>query len=241
LKARATIAALVAGAAVLAPAAVAGTSATGDVNAIAFYGSVLQAENGPAALRYVETGLVWMQSFTGRTSSFQWRWGVKRPSGYVAAREHVTVGLHAGIVAWVRDDLKASAPSPSGAGRPFEVVVNKRGTFGRWLVAGKQFRCYLRVRPNDHPFPSPGQALFSAVGVFSPLVTHSDTVLVTSRWPYGLGRTATETDTVSASNQLIQSSRLRISASRTQPPISVSDTYSYLGHAPAAPRVKLCR
>jgi hypothetical protein len=242
LKARATIAALVAGAAVLAPAAVAGSTATGDANAISFYGSVLQAETGPSALQYVETGLVWMQSFTGkRSSSFQWRWGVKRPSGYVAAREQVTVGLHAGIVSWVRDDLRASSRRPGAAGQPFEVVVSKRGIFGRWLLPGKQFRCYVAVRPNDHPFPSPGQALFSAVGVFSPLVTHGDTVLVTSRWPYGLGRTATETDSVSASNQLIQASRLRISGSRTQPPITVNESFSYLDQAPPAPRIRLCR
>jgi hypothetical protein len=241
LKVRATIAALVAGAAVFAPAAVANSNATGDANAISFYGSVVQAEAGPAALQYVETGLVWMQSFTGKSSSFQWRWGVKRPSGYVAAREQVTVGLHAGIVSWVRDDLRASSRRPGAAGQPFEVVVNKRGIFGRWLLPGKQFRCYLRLQPNDHPFPSPGQPLFSAVGVFSPLVRTGDTVLVISRWPYGGGRAATETDTVSAASLLVQTSRLRISGSRTQPPISVNDSFSYLDPAPAAPRINLCR
>lgn len=240
MKARSSIAALVV-AAVLAPVAVAGSNATGDANAISFYRSVLQAEAGPSALQYVETGLVSMQSFTGRTSSFQWRWGVKRPKGYVAAREQVTIGLHAGTVSWVRDDLRAASKRAGAAGQPFEVVVNQRGIFGRWLRPGKRFRCYLRVRPNDHPFPGPGQPLFTAVGVFSPLVHSGDTVLVTSRWPYGGGRTTTETDTVAASSQLIQSSRLRISGSRSQPPLTVTDSFSYLDQAPATPRIKLCR
>lgn len=240
MNARATIAAAMAGMAVLAPAAFAGSSATGDAAAISFYQSVVQAETGPAGLKYVETGLVWMQSYTGRSSSFQWRWGVKRPPGYLAAREQVTVGLHGGIVTWVRDDMRASSRRPGSAGQPFEVVVNKRGIFGRWLLPGKQFRCYLRVRPNDHPFPAPGQSLFTAVGDFGPLVRNGDTVTVTSRWPYGSGRTATETDTVSATSQLVQSTRLRIGGSRTQPPISVTDLFSYLDPAPTAPRIKLC-
>jgi hypothetical protein len=66
-------------------------------------------------------------------------------------------------------------------------------------------------------------------------------VLVISRWPYGGGRAATETDTVSAASLLVQTSRLRISGSRTQPPISVNDSFSYLDPAPAAPRINLCR
>jgi hypothetical protein len=226
----------------MASVATAASPATGDALAIAFYDNVVHAYDTTPALTYTESGLVTMKSQIGKkASTFRWNFGRPIGTGFVAARERGVTALSGGRVVWVHDLLDpVSQPTTGARQRPFEVVANGAGLFGRFRVPGKRFACFFKLTGGT-PFPGVGHPWIVLSGNFGPLDASGDTARVGSSYPFD-GRTATELDTVSTNTKLIKTIDVQVSAaSAAKPAFAFAASYGYPAATPAAPRITVCK
>lgn len=93
--------------------------------------------------------------------------------------------------------------------------------------------CFSRLRGSAPVVV--GQPADVAVGHYSAPMVRSETVTLTSTFPYGKGHTARETDTLSTRTHLVQSGHTVLTGGHT-----FRFSYGYPARAPAAPRLKLC-
>ena len=134
--------------------ALASAPPTGNAEAISFVRSSSHAVNHTDGYQYTQTGFVAMSSAYGRGgATFNWSWGTSAaeplPSGYTEATEHATIALRGGRIAWVSDDLTATAPITNCTYcLPFDIVLTHSGLVGHFTSIAYTCSFHLGSTPS---------------------------------------------------------------------------------------------
>lgn len=208
---------------------------TGNPQAIAIARAAVRAYARLRVETYTETGFIEMNDLEGKSSYFNFDWGqTTLARGWVRATEHGIVALSNGHVVWWRDDL---APPPcTGIGAchqiPVELLSERRGAFYAFGNAARH-TCFGRLR-GKQPVDV-GEQWNPQNGHFSAPMFGPGTVKLTYTYPYGKGRTARETDTLSTRTYLLESGRVAIDGR-----ITTRFSSGHPSNAPKLPKVNLC-
>jgi len=209
---------------------------SGNARAVAFARSVVRSYGHVPGISYTQRGYSVMEDRIGPGSFFGWSWGTGyAPSGWVAATDHVTVGLAADRVLWVRDDLTPHCGKACGV-VPIEVMITRAGDFWR----PKASACYRKFHGSPYKIGSAWISLLS--GHYGPLTRRGGSVLTHFSYRWGAGRTATQTDVIGAASRLIRSYRVSVSpgSGANQPAFKFSADYDNLARAPSEPKISAC-
>lgn len=226
--------------------ALASAPPTGNAEAISFVRSSSHAVNHTDGYQYTQTGFVAMSSAYGRGgATFNWSWGTSAaeplPSGYTEATEHATIALRGGRIAWVSDDLTATAPITNCTYcLPFDIVLTHSGLVGHFTSIA--YTCSFHLGSTPSPWKVGELAGPGPSGDFQPLVHQGGNVLVTSSELKG-SRMWTTTETLSTRTHLPSAISTSIAAgpSPGEPAFSFSTKIHFLSHTPTAPHITLCK
>jgi hypothetical protein len=218
-----------AGAAVAMPASQ-GFAVQGNRQGVALAERALSGFAGAPAFTYSERGFFQIHAAPGATPNvtYYYGYGALHP-GFAWAAEHGTVALHNNQVIWWRDDLV-----PLGSHQPsVELVADSQGVFSA-LGNASHHSCFTAVE-GSVPYPYGGQA-YSINGRY---LNGTSPLRSIYRW-FSTNQPASETDGLSAGG-LITSGRIVVSAGSGLSGFTVYFSNAFLGGAPAAPQVNLCR
>lgn len=215
--------------------ALAAAGPTGSQQAIAIARAESHAYNKVPVEIYSQTGYIDMTDLEGKSSYFSFNWGQsKLPAGWVWATEHATVVLSHGRVVWWRDDL--TPPPCTGVGLchqvPVEILSEHSGAYYAFGSAASH-TCFGTLR-GSQPVRV-GTQWIQPGGHFSAPVFAPGVAKLTYTFAWGKGHTARETDTLSSSTHLLQSTRVVIPGGHT---IKASERHP--SKAPKAPPVNRC-
>lgn len=217
-----------------AASALAATGASGNAQAISIARAESRAYSRIHTVQYTETGFIEMTSLEGKSSYFHFSWGqTTLTPGWVWATEHGIVVLSHGRVVWWRDDLTPPSCTSGFCHQvPVELLSEHSGAYYAFGSATSH-TCFGRLS-GSQPV-TVGAKWNRVVGHFAAPVYGAGIVKLTYTYPWGKGRTARETDTLSASTHLEKSGRVVISGGHT-----FHFTFAKPAGARSAPKVNLC-
>ncbi len=225
------------------PASAASGDSSGTAHAIAFARSVQSAYSRVPGVTFTRQGYAGLQSSIGRVSMFNATWGRGfLPSGWVDATEHAVVALHDGDVVWASETLSPPRCSDLGCSTvPVEIVETSAGSFFRFDVHGTRFACYDKLSSQGLAF-AVGSSFLAIDGDYAPLVRSGDTVVSRFTYPWVGNRTATETDTISASTRLIGSYKVAVTkgSGTDHRAFSFTAQLTTLTREPDEPKLDMC-
>lgn len=190
----------------------AATGATGDAATLKFYAQVVRATALAPGVSYVYFGYSSVQESTNGT--FNWYQSAPPPAGYFPVVDHVHFAQAAGKVIWAEDQMvptSACRPTPARMCHTLTVLLTPSGLFSQVAGAG---RCWQRSHGSILSMTKVGWvAGYGLYGNFQPMRRVGNTVYVTSTYPWGKTRTATEIDTISYSSRLPSLGQMSVPAS----------------------------
>ncbi len=215
--------------------ALAAAGPTGDAHGIALARAEAHAYTHVRVEKYTESGYIEMTDQEGKVSSVAYNWGQTHLNpGWVWATEHATVVLKHGRIVWWRDDL--TPPPCSGAGIchqvPVEILIERSGAYYAFGKATSH-TCFGTLTGNRPQ--RAGEVWDQVFGHYSAPVSGHGVVKLTDTFPFGKGKRARETDTLSNHTHLVISDRLVITGGHT---IRASETYP--AKVPGTPTVNRC-
>ncbi len=219
---------------VLAGAASAVGALSGNPSGDSLARSVLGAYNKLHGFAYTESGYFWISSGLGRFSYFSYEYATaKGPAGFSRAKETATVGLKNGKVVWWRDQL-----TPVGNSQfPVEVVMNHSGEFYAF-VSGNHHTCFGKLHgPLPSTFGGPGYVISGKVSAPQP---SGNSLLLTYVYPWTKKSTASETDTVSKSTDLVSVARVHVHSGGNVSAFTFTTKFTYPSKL-SAPKVNRCK
>ena len=221
---------------IVSPAQAATIAPTGDGKTIAFYGVMVHKTLSYGTLIERQSGYAALQT-AGRAAN--WAYGKGVPPGYSPAMEDVVVASARGKVTWITDTM---TPRCTGANCVVvQLLLDRAGAFFKiasgpylascWSVARGSVAGYTRIG-----VPS-GYGLY---GHFDPMKRVGRDELVTSTYPFGVGRTATELDTISIATDLPIKGVVHVTSDSAQSAVSYTFLDTWLKPARVEPHVTLC-
>ncbi len=239
-KARFAIAAISATLLIAAPAVA--TTAKGNRRGVALALKVQRAYRHVPAVSYTETGFVSMYALLGRESVFDWHWGGGAvPPNWVKATEHITIGMHKGLVASVRNDLTPPPCHTFCIQQPVEIVQDEAGAFyayGPFRKSKLKRTCFSHLSGSlPNIVGKPFEVAFAS---FAAPVGHGKTVVLRSHYMWGNAH-ATETEVISVRTSLPQRFVVDVGrGSEGSAPFTFKGRLHYPARAPKLPHINLC-
>lgn len=163
------------------------------------------------------------------------------PPNWVKATQHITIGMHEGLVASVQDDLTPPPCHSFCIQQPVEIVQDKAGAFyayGPYRKSKLKRTCFSDLSgtlPNIV-----GKPFETASASFDAPVSHGKTVALRSHFMWANAH-ATETEVISVHTSLPQRFVMDVGrGSEGSAPFTFKGQLHYPARAPKLPHVNLC-
>lgn len=236
---------------------------TGSAATIAFYRQMVAQTNREGGVTFVVSGYDALRDNIGKTSSVSWISGAGGlPAGYVHAIDHVTLANSAGAIAWVSDEMVPRCAPPAGSTSggitlgctdiTYQTLLTASGVVGHYLPGGSYGTAGTCWGP-DRGSSGGGATVdgysssnighvgsYGVFGHFFPMRRAGGSELVTSRYPFGAGRRATEVDTISIATHLPKKGVTHVTAGAGHPAFTMTWTNHWLARPPTEPVVRPC-
>ena len=217
-------------------AAQAATPPTGDAATIAFYKTMVQKTLSYGTLVERQTGYAALQT-AGRSAN--WTYGEGVPLGYAPATEDIVVAAAGGRLTWVMDTM---TPRCGGAScTTVQMLLDPSGAFLKILTGRYRASCWSAAHGDVAGYSRTGvPSGYGLYGRFLPMKRVGANELVTSTYAFGVGRTATELDTISLATDLPTKGLVHVGRTTTQRAFSYSFSDQWLKPERTQPHVTLC-
>jgi hypothetical protein len=215
----------------------AATVPTGNARTIAFYramadktrlyGTNVVRQTGFASLQIDGNNPVWSNAEAA-------------PAGFSPATEDIIIASTDGKVTWVTDLITARCSG--GKCASVETLLDSSGVFSRLPSGPYSTSCWTKSQgPVAGLTKTGGPSGYGVDGYFAPMRQVGGNELVTSTYPYGNGRTATELDTISLATDLPIKGVIHVTSGRALRTFSYSFSDSWLKSSEVRPQVTVCK
>jgi hypothetical protein len=209
---------------------------TGNSKTIAFYRAMARKTQVYGTNLVRQTGFASLQ-VDGKYAV--WSNAEAPPAGFSPAREDIIIASTNGKVTWVTDLITARCSG--GKCASVETLLDSSGVFSRQPSGPYSTSCWTKSQgPIAGITKTGGPSGYGVNGYFAPMKQVGGNGLVTSTYPYGNGRTATELDTISLATDLPIKGVIRVSSGRGLRAFYYSFSDSWLKSTEVQPRVTFC-